>query len=126
MITYIALNPGEEFYREDFEEVTGLVLPEDAKIVFKTASYPDHFGDYASVSIIQVDEVFHLHLQDQLQKQGMVENQNPPRSDQLEKALDHLAQPIPQKSLSLQKGDRHYYVGFLPDSQTILVSRVSE
>ena len=126
LIAYIAFNPGEEFYREDFEEATGLLLPDDAKIVFKTASYPDHFGDYTSVSVIHVKEVFYWHLQDHLQKQGMIENQYSPMSVQFEKALDWLDQSIPQKSLSLQKGDRHYYVGFLSDEKTILVSRVSE
>ena len=44
-----AIYPNEDFYKTDFKEVTQIEFPLDSKFIFKTATFPDHFGDYTSV-----------------------------------------------------------------------------
>lgn len=51
---YTAVYPTDSFYFEEFEDVTLREIPASAKIIRKTASYPDFHGDYASVSLIKL------------------------------------------------------------------------
>lgn len=67
---YSAFYPTEEFYREDFQEATGMVFPVNAEIEYKWASYPDQFGDYSSISIVKADKAFYTQLLHKLPQQG--------------------------------------------------------
>ncbi|MCZ4410660.1 hypothetical protein O3Q51_17725 [Cryomorphaceae bacterium 1068] len=61
-LIYTAIYPDEDFYRHDFQEVAGIELPEEVDFKYNTASFPDHFGDYTSVSIIHVGKEFYQTL----------------------------------------------------------------
>lgn len=63
---YIALNPLDSFYKEEFETVTGMSFPDNGKILYKTATYPDFGGDYTSKAIIKLDEVSINNIKNQL------------------------------------------------------------
>jgi hypothetical protein len=51
---YTAVYPPDSFYREEFEERTGIGMPVSAKIIYKNATYPDFHGDYASALLFEV------------------------------------------------------------------------
>lgn len=122
---YFAFFPSEEFYETDFKEVTGIELPESADFEFKTASYPDHFGDYTSVSIINIEAGFYQSLERKLIDQGFSRNKGKVHSSELENATSKLQGLKIEKEYSKENGGKNYYVAFLSDGETILVQRLS-
>jgi len=125
-IIYSALYPSEEFYREDFTEVTGTKLPMQVEFKYKSATYPDHFGDYASISIIKVDSDYYNKLPDFLIKKGLKENGQKIHTTEFAKALEQIDNLEINKEFSMEEdGSIYSYVGFLSDNETIIVKRLS-
>lgn len=125
---YFAIYPDEEFYREDFKEVTGVALPQNAEIIYKSASYPDHFGDYASVSIINVGQTFYTQLPAHLMKKGLHENQEVVSSSELYEATVYIKGKFKiakEYYKTDYEGPYYYYVGLMSDNKTIIVHRAS-
>ena len=125
-LIFRAFFPGEDFYKDDFEEVTGLVLPEDSNVKYKYASFPDHFGDYTSISVIELDEEFYDELYNHLISNGFKENNSPIWNDGLEEAFELLNGEKNVKGYTGEyQGGLYFYVGFSNDNKTILVERAS-
>jgi hypothetical protein len=51
---YRALYPFEAFYIQEWNYNTDLPFPSSASFIWKTATYPDQFGDYTSTAIIKL------------------------------------------------------------------------
>src|SRR6187455_2995215 len=90
------------FYKHDFKAVTGIEFPEDAKILYKTADFPDHSGDYTSVSIVRVNSRFFEDLPSSLQKKGLTENQDKIGTEEFDKALLQLGNNKIHREFSIQ------------------------
>ncbi|HEY3387109.1 MAG TPA: hypothetical protein VGK46_11405, partial [Saprospiraceae bacterium] len=71
---YTSFFPPDSFYKEDFKEITGIDFPENGEITYKSATYPDQFGDYGSTSIVKVDKEFYEELEEQLLIKGLKDN----------------------------------------------------
>ncbi|APG66086.1 hypothetical protein LPB136_12210 [Tenacibaculum todarodis] len=124
---YIGIYPSDEFYREDFKEVTTIELPRYSKIKYKTASIPDHFGDYTSVSTIEVSKYFYKKLPIILKSKGFKKDIKEISSRELDKAIK-LSKDNNQVIISeynLLEDSKSFYVGFLSDERTIIVQRLS-
>ncbi len=125
-LIYSAIYPNEKFYREDFVEVTGIELPEEVEFKYKSATYPDHFGDYTSISIIKVDKDFYKNLPNTLTQNGQKETGQKFHTPEFDKALEHKDNLEIDKEFTKEEGGGvYYYVGFLTDYETIIVKRVS-
>ncbi|MEM6299519.1 MAG: hypothetical protein AAF740_12595 [Bacteroidota bacterium] len=124
-VVYAAVYPDEEFYREDFVEVTGVELPEEAKFQFKTASYPDHFGDYTSVSVIELEGEFYRELPKVLKEKGFVDDNDYEYTEDCRDALEDSEELKVKRTLSSEQGSTFYLVGFFSDEKTIIVKRIS-
>ena len=125
-LLYSAVFPSENFYRQDFKEVTGQDLPESVEFRYKSATYPDHFGDYASFSIIKVGKVFYMNLPQALLKKGYTEKGEKVHSKEFDKALKNLGKLQIEKEFTLHEPQgKYYYVGFLTDQESIMVQRLS-
>lgn len=126
-VVYTALYPTEEFYREDFREVTGTEFPANGVIAYKSATYPDQFGDYTSVSVVRVDQAFYRGLLQRLPGQGFTrpgpEDLGLPASNRIKEALAGRT-VVQEYSLEKPHG-KVYYVGFLSDRKTLVVQRAS-
>lgn len=123
---YSALYPSEDFYRTDFIKVTGIELPEHVEFKYKSATYPDHFGDYTSISIINVGRGFYNKLPKALIEKGLKKNGQKIHTKQLEKALEYTDNLEIESEFSMEEGSGvYYYVGFLTDNETIIVKRLS-
>lgn len=68
--------PDDNFYKKDFKEVTGLEFPEQGKILWKTASYPDHHGDYQSTFAARIPKDFFETLPVSLLSNGFIEQKS--------------------------------------------------
>ena len=125
-LIYSALYPSEDFYRTDFTEVTGIELPEHVEFKYKSATYPDHFGDYTSISIINVGRDFYNNLPKALTEKGLKENGQKIGTTEFDKALEHTDNLEIESEFSMEEGGGvYYYVGFLTDNETIIVKRLS-
>lgn len=126
---YTAFFPTESFYKEDFKEVTGVDFPENGEIIYKSATYPDQFGDYGSTSIVKVDKEFYDGLEAHLKEKGLEDNVNseedsgPVDSATISKKI---GKKKIEKSFSITVGGGiFYYVGFVSDKETLIVQRQS-
>lgn len=125
-LIYSAVYPSEDFYRTDFTEGTGIELPEQVEFKYKSATYPDHFGDYTSISIIKVGREFYNNLPVILTEKGFIENGQNTHSIVFNKVLEHTDCLEVERGFSRQEdGDVYYYVSFLTDNETIIVKRLS-
>ncbi len=123
---YDAVYPSDEFYKVDFKEVTDMEFPKSGNIIAKTASFPDHFGDYISSFLIEFDPNDLKKLENQLINTGFEEKTNRMSS----KELDYIEQRVEGKEYAKQfvyqlKNGKHYSVGFLNDNKSVIVTRVS-
>lgn len=124
---YTAFYPTGEFYREDFREVTGVEFPPNGVIAYQSATFPDQFGDYTSVSVVKVDKAFYRRLLGHLPGQGFT----PPGPDDLgllstRQFEDALAGRTIAQEYSVEKSNGVVCsVGFLSDGETLVVQRAS-
>lgn len=126
---YTAFFPAESFYKEDFKEVTGIDFPDNGEIIYKSATYPDQFGDYGSTSIVKVDKEFYEGLEEQLKAKGLVDNVDSEEDSgpfDWAKISKELGANKIEKSFSITVGGGiFYYVGFVSDRETLVVQRQS-
>ena len=73
---YGALYPSTEFYKMDFKEVTDMEFPESGIIQYKTASFPDHFGDYTSSFLAEFSKADLRKIEEKIKKGGFEEKEN--------------------------------------------------
>ncbi|MGC4021703.1 MAG: hypothetical protein QM734_07050 [Cyclobacteriaceae bacterium] len=119
---YTAIYPLDEFYKEDFKEVTGVDFPDQGKIIFKTASYPDIHGDYGSVSIVNVERDFYASLEKQLMIKGLQRAIEKHGSKELDEALKEIGGKSIESEFDFYNGHGvYYYVGFLSDKETLII-----
>lgn len=125
-VVYVAIYPSSDFYKTDFEEVTNMEFPHSGIIKYKTASYPDHFGDYTSSFLIEFEQADLKKLENQLKTYGFEEKENNMHSNE----LNYIEQKNGRKNYSKQFVidtiiGKYYSVGFLDDNKSIIVTRVS-
>ncbi|GAA4887741.1 hypothetical protein GCM10023311_09440 [Flaviramulus aquimarinus] len=70
---YGAIYPSSNFYKTDFNEVTNMEFPNSGIIKYKTASYPDHFGDYTSSFLAVFEQADIKKIESQLKISGFKE-----------------------------------------------------
>ena len=123
---YTAIYPNNDFYKDDFKEVTGIEFPASGKIIYKTASYPDQFGDYGSASLIKVDKDFYEKLKTQIKAKGLTKTSERNDSYELDQALGKIGdKKIEEEYSSEEGGGVYYYVAFLSDNETLVINRQS-
>lgn len=125
-LIWAAFYPGEDFYKIDFKEVTELDCPEKADFVYKYASFPDPFGDYTSVFLIQIDPAEYKRLLHHLPNAGFVTTNNDPRHvPQTQIALTKAPSQISMGFINETKEHKSFYVALFNDRKTVLVRRHS-
>ena len=123
---YTAFFPTDSFYKEDFKEVTGIEFPENGEIMYKSATYPDQFGDYGSTSIVKVDKEFYERLEGQLKTKGLADDKEDSGPFDFGKVSKEIETKKIEKAFSMTAdGGIFYYVGFLSDKETLIVQRQS-
>ncbi|GAB4508642.1 MAG: hypothetical protein Tsb004_07520 [Allomuricauda sp.] len=124
--TYGAIYPSAEFYKADFKEVTTMEFPENGRIRYKTASLPDHFGDYTSSMLAEFELNDLKELENHLKNGGFEEKENKMSSNELEYIERKKGQKAYIKQYVRQKKNgKHYSVGFLNDNKSVIITRTS-
>jgi hypothetical protein len=124
-LVYTAFFPRNSYYLDEFKEVTLRQAPKTAKIIRKSASYPDFHGDYCSASIIRltredyIDLLIELSDDNRLTKNGKLIGSS--KLDQvmgtfkMEQIKCNFIREIPGEK------DHYLYIGFLDDNETIII-----
>lgn len=122
---YTAIYPTDSFYFHEYETVTLRKAPEGAKVLNKTASYPDFHGDYCSASKILLPPGEYERLLNELSADSrFTKNGELMSSSEFETAMGettpgqiscNFTRPIPGEE------DHYLYIGFLDDKRTIIV-----
>lgn len=125
-IVYDAFYPDDAFYKTDFKEVTAIEFPQNGKIVYKTASFPDQFGDYTSSFLVEFDEEFINKLEIILKNNNFIKKENELNSNE----LNYIENRKGNINYSVQyiKDDeigKYYSIGFLNDKKSVIVTRAS-
>ena len=101
-------------------------FPENGIIKYKTASFPDHFGDYTSSFLAEFNKSDLQKIEDKLNSIGFEQKENKISSDE----LDYIERKKGRKNYSKEyirqwKNGKHYSVGFLDDNKSVIITRVS-
>ncbi len=122
---YTALYPTDQFYLDEFKEVTLRNAPSSIQVLRKAASYPDFHGDYCSASAMTLSESDYKDLLQSLiednkfvattEKQGSQEFYNV-MSNYVKMEIEYgFVRNEPAES------DHYRYIGFMEDRRTIIV-----
>ena len=123
---YTAIYPSAEFYKTDFKEVTNMEFPEDGIIKYKTASFPDQWGDYTSSFLTELSENDISKLEKQLKTNGFEEKQSNMYIDELEYIENKNEGKIYLRQFVLDTIISKYYsIGFLNDNKSVIITRAS-
>ncbi len=124
-LIYVAIYPSTNFYKEDFEQVTNMSFPEGGYIKYKTASYPDHFGDYTSSFLVTLNQNDLSKLENQIKNIGFEIKEN----KMLSKQLDYIENKVEGMHYSRQyvweSRSKYYVVGFLNDEESVIITKIS-
>ena len=123
---YTAIYPDKDYYKNDFKEVTEMEFPKNGKIIYKTASYPDQFGDYTSSFLAEFENDYIQKLEMNLKDRGFVKKENKMNSEE----LDYIENKKGNRKYSAEyskelNGGKYYSVGFLNDNKSVVITRVS-
>ena len=125
-IVYDSIYPSDDFYKEDYKEVTNHEFPKSGNIISKSASFPDHFGDYTSSALIELDSSEYHSLQSKLIENKFVIDSTEFGSNEREHVERELNGRIYIKKMNKElSGGKHYFVGFLSDEKSIVYQRIS-
>lgn len=122
---YYAIYPDNDFYRTYFKTVTGIDFPKSAKIIEKTASFPDHFGDYTSVFVIKVKTDFYDNLQLKLEQNKFEKGDGNWHNPKVDNFIKSLEKQTIIKDYFQNDASIYYYIAFLSDKQSIIIKRTS-
>ncbi|TLM91076.1 hypothetical protein [Hymenobacter jeollabukensis] len=127
---YSAFYPGDDFYAQEYAQITGLALPASADIQRKDASYPDQHGDYAACARIKVSAADYQQLLRQLSRDTAFRAQSSPRYHFIGSQTFDNVNPEPNAEAryrhAFSRDDNAFrFVGFLQDGRTIIVYRSS-
>jgi hypothetical protein len=111
---FTAIYPQDSFYINDFEEVTGLSLPESVTVLYKSASYPDFQGDYTSEAVFEFSEDSFLKLID---KQAFKEKSLCNNQREMERSLNNILSIVGCKTI--QRQGVYFYWNIYSDGKTV-------
>jgi hypothetical protein len=125
-LIFTAIYPSNEFYEEDFSEVTTLKFPENGIIKYKSASYPDQFGDYTSCFLAEFEKEYLEKLKRTIIEKGFVEKSGKIGCDELTYIENQIKDKKYIKEFSKEvEGGKIYYIGFLNDNKSVVIERTS-
>ncbi|HEY0261386.1 MAG TPA: hypothetical protein VGB95_00035 [Chitinophagales bacterium] len=122
---YTAIYPLDSFYFDEFETITYRKLPASAIIEKKDAGYSDMQGDYCSAALIQLSEKDYLKLLSELKndKRFKVASEiNVVSSEELRIVFNDLNWEQIATGFLKDSNYGNYYIGFLDDKKTIVIS----
>jgi hypothetical protein len=132
--TYIVITaiwPNEGFYEEEFTRHTSLTFPESASFLTKEATYPDQFGDYQSMAVIELASEDYRLIREKLGSDSLFRISpelfpcSPGSGEEFQKHKDSMDLILENTNRGYIKGKAFFQIIFLKDKRTILFVRCS-
>ncbi|MFY0608621.1 MAG: hypothetical protein JXR10_18025 [Cyclobacteriaceae bacterium] len=127
-LVYIAIFPPTSFYEDEFEQNTGLELPNSAKFLAKNASYPDLHGDYWSAAIVELSNEDYDQLRTQLFETPKMKLDTSKYGIGITTDFDELTSKIDLNSIEVtleSTRNEWFKIALLTDGRTIIFERSS-
>lgn len=126
---YIAFYPNDDFYEEEFKEITEMEFPQSGEILKKDASYPV-IGDYCSSALIQFNkDDFNMLFKKINQNERFIDTPII-YSEQYSYVMDDIDEArIIYKafnSYKYEKSHDYHYIAFLNDNRTVVIHLINE
>lgn len=125
---YTAFYPEDSFYFEEYAMVVGKQVPKSAKIIDKSASYPDIHGKYSSVSLIKLSDSDYKILINEINKGKNFEETELIHTETLNDILDSNkgTKEITWKERKvLNESWKHHFIGFLSKQKMVIIYYVN-
>ncbi|MCE9633458.1 MAG: hypothetical protein K8Q92_04660 [Methylophilales bacterium] len=120
---YDAIYPPESFYISELQRLTKVILPPEAKFLYKTTSYPDIHGDYSACFIVQLSANAAEKLKDAIASEPFHETKisGCPNIDNTLKPLNVMAN---QYTLSKRatREDVEIFIELIPNQNLAVIS----
>lgn len=113
-LVFIANNPDEDFYAEEFQKITELILPEDIYFEHKEATYPFIHNDYKSSATIRLKQDDFEKILFQTKK-----------SSKLKEYTNLTDSDLFLYQATSDIDGEYHYIGFKNDYRTIIISLVN-
>jgi hypothetical protein len=124
---YTAIYPIDRFYYAEFKRITFREVPQSSKILRKSASYPGFHGDYCSAALFRLSLVDYKLLLNEIENDNRLSN-----IDEIEvtsSEFHYVIAKIPNAKIkysfkmeNLKHPSDYYFIGFMDDKQTIVIS----
>ncbi len=126
--TWTAFFPLNGFYKEEFENNTGLEFPESGKIRAKDSEYPNFQGDYWAAAIFEVNDTDYKSLKNKLLNDENFQVDTTNKKIGIPREFDNLILDIDKEEIEIvlsNKTKEWFKVAFLKDGKTIIFERSS-
>jgi hypothetical protein len=127
-LIYTAIFPPTSFYADEFEQSTGLELPNSADFLAKDASYPDLHGDYWSAAVVELSTEDFNQLKKQLSEEPTMQLDTSKYGIGITTDFDILTSNLDMNSIDMTlvstRGE-WFKIAFMNDGRTIIFERSS-
>ncbi len=117
--------PPKSFYKNEYSMIAHAPFPEDGKIKYNTASFPDLHGDYNTSFLVELSpsDIDKLHTDLELNFLEETGNKKGCNSKELRRIEKHMGEAQYSKIYERQEeGGFCYRAGFLNDGKSVILS----
>lgn len=125
---YTAFYPEDSFYFEEYVTVVGKPAPKSAKIIDKSASYPDIHGKYFSVSLMKLSDSDYYVLSNEINKSKNFGEAELIQTETLNDILDSnkgFKEITWKERKDPNESWKHHFIGFLSKQKMIIIYYVN-
>lgn len=112
-------------YKENFEEITGDIMPQNSKISMEELSSSDFHGDYGSFFVVQLEGEYYAELESKLINKHFIKTNKCTMSGEFNNASKLILDMNFLVQYTFSENNKYYYVGFLTDKKSIALLRSS-
>lgn len=125
ILFYIGKNPDVDFYKDEFQTITQIQVPKDAKFIHKKASYPDFQGEYSSSASITLNSSDFTKLLSSIRKSIKLTKQIEVTSDPYNWVREKSGNEEYIYYSSSNIGSNYHFIGFCKDQKTVIIHLVN-
>ncbi|WP_148639139.1 hypothetical protein [Aquimarina longa] len=121
---YIASNPNEDFYKEEFYEVTGFNIPNSTYFNYKEATLPNLYGEYISAAAITLSKNDFNTLLKEIRESKKLTDQSDLESNTYRKIKIKTGNQKYIYYASSKIKNNYYFIGFCTDQKTVIIHSI--
>ncbi len=117
---YWAVYPDDDFYKNYFEQNTGLQFPASGKILAKDSDYPDQHGKYSPVAVIRFSPADYQYLISTVKNDSAFK---PRKKIGFSSAYDKITEGIKKDDIAGMFQKNKLLIAFLKDNERVIIEK---